>query len=138
MTFSKFRLLLWKNLILAKRHPISTVFEIVFPIIVVSIFTFAKNAAEPTELPENMYKEFQLENCWSYKNIDRIVIAPVSNPELANLIEQTEFHKTFRKHNVDVQILGATSKKEDFMDNRTLIIKFSKENSVSIAAQFTS
>lgn len=133
MTLSKFRLLFWKNFILAKRHPISTLLEIIFPIIVVSLFTLVKNATKPEELRENTYEEFRLENCLFYDEIDRIVIAPISNPELTDLIKQTEFYKTFKENNVEILFLQPPSRKEQFMEDKTLIIKFSKVNSVSIA-----
>lgn len=113
-------------------------FEIVFPIIVVSLFTLAENAGEPTELAENIYEAFRLEKCWSHNIIRRIAIEPVSNPALTDLIEQTEFYKTFREHNISVHFEKSKSEKKQFMDNKTLIIKFSKENAVSDAIQFMS
>jgi hypothetical protein len=42
MTFDKFRVLVWKNWTLQKRKPISGAFQILFPIIVVVLATWAR------------------------------------------------------------------------------------------------
>lgn len=44
MSFDNFRVLLWKNWTLQKRRPISGVFQIVFPIIIVVLATWGRNA----------------------------------------------------------------------------------------------
>jgi hypothetical protein len=43
MTFDKFRVLVWKNWTLQKRKPISGCFQILFPIIIVVLATWARN-----------------------------------------------------------------------------------------------
>lgn len=43
MSFDKFRVLTWKNWTLQKRRPIAGALQILFPILVIVIFTWARN-----------------------------------------------------------------------------------------------
>lgn len=44
MSFDKFRVLTWKNWTLQKRRPIAGAVQILFPILVIVLFTWARNA----------------------------------------------------------------------------------------------
>ncbi|KAG5675808.1 hypothetical protein PVAND_005680 [Polypedilum vanderplanki] len=79
----KFKLLLWKNWILVKRHPIAGLFEIVFPVLIVLIFTYSRGMVGSSKIPEVHYESFdtfptQCSFGYSFKEdyIEKIGYAP--------------------------------------------------------------
>lgn len=93
MWMNKFKLLCWKNWILVKRHWIqgenrlnfqkihkiknlllfTAFFEILFPIAIVLIFTYARDSFKPTSIPSHSFPSFTLNspNCVYESNWDR-------------------------------------------------------------------
>lgn len=94
MSLEKFKLLCWKNFTLQKRHPIAGFFEIIFPIIIVLIFAFARSNLTPVINPELRFESFQPNNyksCLSMESdrITKIGISPSNNQALEKLIESS-------------------------------------------------
>lgn len=94
MTLEKFKLLCWKNFQLQKRHPIAGFFEVIFPIIIVLIFTFARSNVTSQTYQELTFEKFQpsdYSSCYmlSQKKIARVGISPSNNPALEKLIKSS-------------------------------------------------
>lgn len=112
LTFSKFKLLCWKNFILTKRHPIAAIFEIIFPILVVSVFTISQYLSDPKSIGEQTYTEKKLSDC-RYPIIKRVGVSPNTNNELKKLIEESDFYKKFQK----VEFLKDSEALQNFLDD---------------------
>lgn len=119
MTWSKFRLLLWKNFILAKRHKISSLFEILFPVFVVSLIVFTK-FIKPKPIESKIYEEFRLENCWKNRTIHRVGVAPSRNLALAELIRETDFYQVFEANGIKITFHEDFSELEKYMNNKSV------------------
>lgn len=83
MTFEKFRILLWKNWIIQKRHWKSGLFELIFPVLLVIVFTWIKkeNTKDYEESSIQTYSEqLTLSTGCSSRNrpFDKIVFSPKS------------------------------------------------------------
>lgn len=94
MTLEKFKLLCWKNFQLQKRHPIAGFFEVIFPIVIVLIFTFARGNVTSNTFPELNFEKFQpsdYSSCYlmSQQRIARVGISPSNNPALEELIKSS-------------------------------------------------
>lgn len=120
MTWSKFRLLLWKNFILAKRHKISSLFEILFPVFVVSLIVFSKFIIKPYPIESKSYEEFRLENCWKNGTIHRVGVAPSRNSALAELIRETNFYQVFEANGITITFHEKFSELEKYMNNKSV------------------
>ncbi|XP_031559324.1 ATP-binding cassette sub-family A member 3-like isoform X2 [Actinia tenebrosa] len=78
--FRQFRLLLWKNFILQIRRPIGTVFEIILPILLVSILILPKTYIKPEEMCFSAPKpEFSSQNLKGSKDL-RLAYYPLGDP----------------------------------------------------------
>ena len=65
----KFRLLLWKNYILQKRHPIQTVVQILLPILFVLLLLWIRLSAEPTHHNKIVYQAFRPTNITGFLSL---------------------------------------------------------------------
>lgn len=97
MSLEKFKLLCWKNFTLQKRHPIAGLFEILFPILIVLLFTFARNNVDRENYPEIIFTEF-MPNDYNYcsfssDSIRTVGISPSTNPALMELVKSAEISK---------------------------------------------
>ncbi|CAG9810455.1 unnamed protein product [Chironomus riparius] len=82
MWLQKFKLLLWKNWILVKRHPIAVTFEFIFPIAVIVFFTWVKNEIPERTTPLDLGEEFSMnpsECRITYQNIHQFGYSPNSS-----------------------------------------------------------
>jgi ATP-binding cassette, subfamily A (ABC1), member 3 len=83
MSFEKFRILLWKNWIIQKRHWKRGLFELIFPILLVILFTwikseYTKDYDESTIASDSM-PMIPSSACYvNGKNITKIVFSPTS------------------------------------------------------------
>ncbi|CAG9800232.1 unnamed protein product [Chironomus riparius] len=99
MSFAKLRILLWKNWILQKRRPISGIFQIVFPIIIVVITAWMKNSIQSNF---NVYGfrfegEFSLSNfSMCNKTLERVFYYP-QDEAYDKLLKNA-----FRNHQVNI------------------------------------
>ena len=59
MDFAKFRLLMWKNFIIAKRHYIQAAVEIILPIILTIILAKARSVIKPAPFNEFHWNSFE-------------------------------------------------------------------------------
>lgn len=94
MSLEKFRLLCWKNFTLQKRHPIAGFFEILFPILIVVIFVYARNNMKTETHNELRFGEFvpaNYEQCTSVsgEGFKTIGVSPNDNTELVKLVESS-------------------------------------------------
>lgn len=92
MTLEKFRLLCWKNFTLQKRHPIAGLCEIIFPIIIVLIFTFARSNLNPIPNPQITFAHFEpndYESCRMHEGVERVGISPSNNLALEELVKSS-------------------------------------------------
>ena len=92
MKFEKFKLLCWKNFTLQKRHKVAGIFEILFPIVIVYIFVFARNNSGSHTSPEILFPSFvvdKLSSCGISYNfqITSAAVSPDSNEELKSLVK---------------------------------------------------
>lgn len=87
MTLEKFKLLCWKNFTLQKRHPIAGLFEILFPIAIVALFTIARNKTEPDKTEQIFFPQVTpAKNCPSWETFG---MSPSSNPALVKLVNKS-------------------------------------------------
>lgn len=66
MSWAKFKLLLWKNFTVQKRHPIGGLFEIIFPIFLAFILAYIRGEMKTHTIPGKNFEEFQpiaLDSC---------------------------------------------------------------------------
>lgn len=94
MSLEKFKLLCWKNFTLQKRHPIAGLLEILFPIVIVLLFSIARRNVDPEIQQGYRFKSFKPNNydaCQSFtqEGIYRIGVSPSSNSELVELVKAT-------------------------------------------------
>ena len=134
MTLEKFKLLCWKNFTLQKRHPIAGLFEILFPIAIVVIFTIARSHTRTTEVPEIKFHEFQpydYRYCETLngQSIAKIGVSPSSNPAIRELVELS----VGRKSGIVIEFYENASELNSFLrsENNTVGIEFKDELSVS-------
>lgn len=76
MWFEKYRILLWKNWIIQKRHYKSGIFELVFPVAFVIFFTWNKSLLGRDESSSVNHYESEYQD-WRYCSIDRGSITAV-------------------------------------------------------------
>lgn len=100
MKLEKYKLLCWKNFTLQKRHPVALILEILFPILIVLLFSFARRNVERENHEKITFREFRILNysdCYSqqHDSIDRVGIAP-SNEALNTLIDSMEISKYWK------------------------------------------
>jgi hypothetical protein len=62
MSWGKFKLLLWKNFTIQKRHKIGGLFELVFPILLSLILSWARKDVKLLEDEEYHFSEFEIKN----------------------------------------------------------------------------
>lgn len=100
MSLEKFKLLCWKNFTLQKRHPIAGLFEILFPILIVLLFTFARNNVDRENYPEIIFKEFPPNDynycSFSSDSIRTVGVSPSTNPALTELVKSAEIFKKWK------------------------------------------
>ncbi|KAL7011779.1 hypothetical protein ACKWTF_014449 [Chironomus riparius] len=99
MWMRKFKLLMWKNWILIKRHPISATIELLFSILVIVIFTIVKNEVPKEEVPTFLSQELKLSQSpciYGSKHISAFGYAPSNefNDRLMNSVSKN-FEKKF-------------------------------------------
>lgn len=117
MSFEKFNLLCWKNFTLQKRHPIAGLFEICFPIVIVLLFTFARNNTTPTNHNELKFDSFTPNNSydkcsfWTHGSIQSIGVSPGGNPALEDLIRSSIGAK------IETQFYGNATDLEQFLNS---------------------
>lgn len=79
----KFNLLLWKNWLLVKRHPIAAIFEIAFPVLIVVLFSYSRGFVDKKEHSAVNYESFSISpsNCYfeDGSNINTIGYSPDSD-----------------------------------------------------------
>lgn len=81
MFFEKYRILLWKNWTIQKRHYKSGIFEVIFPVIFVIFFTWNKSQYGKDEISSVEYDESLLSDrmyCSSRDLINNIHYSPRS------------------------------------------------------------
>lgn len=100
MSLEKFKLLCWKNFTLQKRHPIAGLFEILFPILIVLLFTFARNNVDRENYSEIIFNEFAPNDynycSFSSDSIREVGFSPSTNPALVNLVNSTEIFNKWK------------------------------------------
>ncbi|CAO1386925.1 unnamed protein product [Diamesa serratosioi] len=91
MNFNKFRLLMWKNVIIAKRHYIQAAVEILLPIVLTIILAKARSVIQPIPFPEfhwHSFEHIRIDNCMTNgKYISAIAISPENNSALFELVK---------------------------------------------------
>lgn len=133
MTIEKFKLLCWKNFTLQKRHPIAGLFEIIFPILIVVIFTYARSGFAPTEHPELKWQSSDPANyneCRSitYDRITTIGFSPSGNAAIRELVELIG-----KKSGFAIETFDNATELNSFLfnQNKTAGIEFEDELAVS-------
>lgn len=156
MSLEKFRLLCWKNFTLQKRHPIAGLFEILFPILIVSIFVFARNNVKTEAHKELRFKGFQpeiYENCHIDKfvgeNYETIGVSPGDNLAIVELINSSvgkskikiKFFDTARELNDFLNTVNGTVAGIEFDDHlkvsEKIFVQFTCDDIVSHLAEFS-
>lgn len=62
-TFEKFRLLMWKNILIQRRHKVQTFIQILMPILFISILILIRSLVEPEVVSKNsFYSPFDINN----------------------------------------------------------------------------
>lgn len=134
MSLEKFKLLCWKNFTLQKRHPIAGLFEILFPVLIVLLFTFARNNVDRQTHHEMTFTEFKpidYSSCktWSNDKFKTVGISPRSGP-LLKLIDDTDMSKVW-----NVETFESASDLSDWLhnENDTVAgIEFDEATAVSL------
>lgn len=121
MLFEKYRILLWKNWTIQKRHYKSGIFEVIFPVIFVIFFTWNKSQIGRDEASSVQYFESQIEDrvyCSSRELVSNIHYSPRS-PWIANFLrsalDMTENAMIFDYENaqlLDRFLMNASSQNE--------------------------
>lgn len=57
-SWDKFKLLIWKNFVLQKRHKLQTVIEILAPVVFATLMVLVRSLVEPDTAPELRYNSF--------------------------------------------------------------------------------
>lgn len=134
MSLEKFKLLCWKNFTLQKRHPIAALIEIVFPILIVLVFSFARTKVNPQTHEVVEYKSFfpsSYKDCRtsSYEPFVKLGVSPESNQKLVELVNST----VVRNSKFQLVTFGNASDLENFVtrENFTIGIEFSDKYAVS-------
>lgn len=134
MTLEKLKLLCWKNFTLQKRHPIAGLFEILFPILIVVIFTFARSHSSPTEHPElkfNSFQPYEYNYCQSItqERLAKIGVSPSGNPSIRELVESS----VGKRSGIVIEFFDNATELNSFVnnENNTAGIEFSDELAVS-------
>lgn len=136
MLLEKFRLLCWKNFTLQKRHPIAGLFEILFPVIIVLIFVFARNNLKPEITKELKFDGFKPEiyqNCRTHSGDPFVTIAvsPGDNKAIVDLVQSSVgVHSQ-----IEIKFFDSAQALNDFLnfDNNTIAgIEFDDHLKVSL------
>lgn len=127
MSLEKFKLLCWKNFTLQKRHPIAALFEILFPILIVVIFSFARSNLNPTEYSEKKFNSFDPLNynfcqTTTQQTFFKIGISPRGNPLIQKLINSS---------------VGRSGWSIDYFDNATELNSFLIRESNTAGIEFS-
>ncbi|CRK87607.1 CLUMA_CG001403, isoform A [Clunio marinus] len=117
----KLKLLCWKNFTLQKRHPIAGILEILFPILVVLLLSYARDNVDVKNIKEKRYDEFQptkysgCENTkhpFSVTNIKPTIgVSPNGNPALINLV------KSMIGKRLPIETFENASKLQEYLKN---------------------
>ncbi|CAO1389036.1 unnamed protein product [Diamesa tonsa] len=120
MNFAKFRLLMWKNFIIAKRHYIQAAIEIILPIILTIILAKARSAIQPTSYKEfhwNSFAPLPYSNCMTNgKYLSSIAIAPENNSAILGFVKDA--FPTFQ----NITVLKDSDALETFLFNQSEFI----------------
>ncbi|CAG9810453.1 unnamed protein product [Chironomus riparius] len=101
MLLTKFNLLLWKNWILVKRHPIAAIFELVFPILIIMLFAGIRNLIEKVVVPATPSTEYKISDArcsLSYNKIRYLGYAP-NNTYYSELMDDVV-------KNIEMELIG--------------------------------
>lgn len=136
MSLEKFKLLCWKNFTLQKRHPVAGIFEILFPVLIVLLFTFARNNVDRQTHHEMTFSEFKpndYSSCrtWSGDVFKKLGVSPSSGP-IVKLIDATEM---IMSKVWDVEFFDSASALSDWLhnENDTVAgIEFDEATAVSL------
>jgi ATP-binding cassette, subfamily A (ABC1), member 3 len=134
MSVEKFKLLCWKNFTLQKRHPIAALFEIVFPILIVILFSAVRDNFENKphdELKFNSFKPLDYKNCRSgYEPLLKLGVSPASNTALADLVNSS----VGKNSKMKIEFFDNSSSLDFFLshENNTVGIEFNDKLAVSI------
>ncbi|KAG5679218.1 hypothetical protein PVAND_008802 [Polypedilum vanderplanki] len=132
MSFDKLKILLWKNWILQTRRPISAIFQLLFPIVVVILTTWARNSFGGeygvfTKVKANEYNFTSLSECtFENKPITKVFFAP--NFEAYRNLVEISFE--------NLEIVGFNNSREiweeiDKLDDQIGIILLSSDSEVT-------
>lgn len=111
MSLVKFRLLCWKNFTLQKRHPVAGFFEIIFPVLIVLVFLFARNYVKTEVEKEILFKGFQQET-FKKCNIsyETVGVSTGGNYAIRDLIEFS-----VGKSKIKIKYFGTSRELDDFL-----------------------
>lgn len=136
MSLEKFWLLCWKNFTLQKRHPIAAIFEILFPVLIVLIFVYARDNLDSETHQELLFTRFQptgYTNCRTDtgEQYDTIGISPGSNKAIVDLVKSSVGRSGIR-----IELFSTAKDLHDFLnrDNTTVAgIEFDDNLGVSVS-----
>lgn len=116
MTLEKFKLLCWKNFTLQKRHPIAGLLEILFPIIIVLLFSVARSnvKTDPQQgINFNAFSPKEYNKCISptQESIHKVGVSPSDNKALVDLITATV------GKGLEVEFFQNSTELDDFLSN---------------------
>lgn len=138
MTLEKFKLLCWKNFTLQKRSPWAGLVEIIFPILVVAIFVFARHKVGSQVQPEIKFASFKPNNgiCLTYEgtHIKTLGVSPSDNPALTQLVN-TAIGGSFK-----VKFFGNAAALENFLSSQNdsgdgIAVGLEFENRLSVSGE---
>lgn len=81
MSFEKYRILVWKNWAIQKRHYISGIFEVIFPVLFVIVFTWIRSTFrdDASTLSTYNYPLEPFTSCYAYdRPLTKIAYSPKS------------------------------------------------------------
>lgn len=136
MTIEKFKLLCWKNFTLQKRHPIAALFEILFPVLIVGLFTYTRTLI-PKSDPQNViiFNKFEpslFSSCSSstYDKIHTIGMSPSTNKALVDLVTSSLGSE------VEIQLFNDSAALNEYLSNENFTvagIEFDDDTAVSFS-----
>lgn len=81
MSFEKYRILVWKNWTIQKRHYISGIFEVILPVLIVIVFTWIKSTfrQDASSIYTSTYPLEPFSSCYTYdERLSKISYSPKS------------------------------------------------------------
>ncbi|XP_031627171.1 ATP-binding cassette sub-family A member 3-like, partial [Contarinia nasturtii] len=120
-TFDKFRLLMWKNILLQRRHKLQTIIQILMPILFTSNLVFMRSLVEPVITKNStMYNSISLDTI-SIRNTTVFTTDPLKEWQLVYYPKNDILEKLLNQVSQNLELDGVVGVKRSNLVERMMI-----------------